>query len=230
MVLVVDMPLMLARRLFGMDEGTPAGPSLAIMLVAPWICGSWLLRSTATRWPWHWRQAPAVRGFGMALPVRRRHLALGVAVGLAVSLGLEPLLLAWWNPGPLPTHPMFAAAAGASMPLRGVVLLTACVAAPVVEELLFRGVLLTALLAYGRTALDTAPSRGRTLAAVAVVSVLFGLVHIGTYGNSVPTIALITLGAPALAWLRLHTRSLWPAIAAHATMNLVASIAWLAGS
>ncbi len=82
------------------------------------------------------------------------------------------------------------------------------------EELLFRGVLLSALL-----------RRMRAARAVAVSAVLFALVHLPDLRwlwYAVPNLAL--LGA-ALAWLRLRSGSLWPAVIAHACNNLLAMLA-----
>ncbi|MBU0601072.1 MAG: CPBP family intramembrane metalloprotease [Gammaproteobacteria bacterium] len=78
-----------------------------------------------------------------------------------------------------------------------------CVLAPVVEEMLFRGVIL-------RSFLHQYP-RGF---AIAASSVLFGLAHMNVYQF---TVALV-LGVSA-GWLYERTRSLWPCIVLHAAYN-----------
>ena len=80
---------------------------------------------------------------------------------------------------------------------------TICVLAPVVEEMLFRGVFLRSFLQrYG-------PWR-----AILLSSLLFGLVHFDP-GHMI----LATLLGIALGWLYYATRSLWPSVIAHAFQN-----------
>jgi membrane protease YdiL (CAAX protease family) len=88
---------------------------------------------------------------------------------------------------------------------------------PLVEELLFRGVLLSALL-----------RRLRTAWAVLASAVLFALVHLPELHwlwYALPNLALLGV---ALAWLRLRSGSLWPAVIAHACNNLLAMVALFA--
>ena len=86
---------------------------------------------------------------------------------------------------------------------------------PLVEELLFRGVLLSALL-----------RRCHVGWSVAITSLLFALIHLPGlqfqwYG--LPDLALLAL---LLAWLRLHSGSIWPAVLAHGLNNLLAVLPW----
>lgn len=92
--------------------------------------------------------------------------------------------------------------------------LVVCVA-PLVEELIFRGVLLSGLMRY--------MPAGR---AIAISAVIFGCVHLPDFGYVwFPIPALVILGA-LLAWIRLRSHSLWPSITMHATNNLIAVIGW----
>ncbi len=78
------------------------------------------------------------------------------------------------------------------------------VLAPIAEEILFRGILYTALLQY----------QGRTLAVI-VNSILFGLIH----SNLLTLVPLIVM-AVFLTLLYERTRNLIAPIAAHALFNL----------
>lgn len=86
----------------------------------------------------------------------------------------------------------------------------AVLCAPAVEEILFRGVMLTALQrAWG------------TICAAVVVSLIFVALHAGEAAGYPP--AMIAIGAVGLLTLtlRLRTGKIAPAIAAHAGYNLV---------
>lgn len=91
---------------------------------------------------------------------------------------------------------------------------------PFVEELLFRGVLLSALLERG-----PADPEVRRRRAVIVSSVVFGLFHVDPH--IIPATAV--LGAVA-AILRLRSGSLWPAVTLHGLNNAVATAILAAGA
>lgn len=103
---------------------------------------------------------------------------------------------------------------GAPMEAEGLwkagIVLFAVFVAPAVEELFFREMLLSRVLAR------------RPAAGAAVTSAAFGLFHFGA-GGIVLIGTLIAMGA-ILAWLRLSTRSLGPPIAVHALNNLLALV------
>jgi uncharacterized protein len=86
----------------------------------------------------------------------------------------------------------------------------AVVRAPPIEELLFRGFLLTGFSA----------SFGRPRAAL-LVSVVFVLIHLPEAKHFPPAFLGIGLLALLTVWLRIRTGSLLPAIAAHAGYNAV---------
>jgi len=86
----------------------------------------------------------------------------------------------------------------------------AVLCAPAIEEILFRGVMLTALQrAWG------------TVCATLVVSLIFVMLHAGEAAGYPP--AMVAIGAVAILTmaLRLRTGKIAPAIAAHAGYNLV---------
>lgn len=91
------------------------------------------------------------------------------------------------------------------------VLVMLCLLAPVLEEMLFRGVILRAFLQRYPRGIAIVHSAG-----------IFGLAHMNLY----QFVAAFTIGLLA-GWLYERTRSLWPCIALHAAYN--GSIALLEG-
>jgi uncharacterized protein len=85
---------------------------------------------------------------------------------------------------------------------------TVCVIAPVLEEMLFRGIMLRSFLhQYSR--------RNAILAS----SILFGLAHLNIYQFAVG----VALGSIS-GWLYERTRSLWPCILLHASYNSLVTV------
>jgi len=171
----------------------------------------WLIRRC---WPAMWSQA-APPGFGWCAPRSGVEYGIAVLLGLATPVvgGMLTLWLAHGHSVPQDVKQMLD---GATSGLRiGLALLVVSLG-PLVEELLFRGVLLSALLRHMRAGW-----------AIALGAVLFALVHLPDLGflwYGLPNLAL--LGAMA-AWLRLRSGSIWPAVLVHAINNLFAVMAWL---
>lgn len=88
-------------------------------------------------------------------------------------------------------------------------ILSIALVAPVTEELLFRGAILTRLQGH-----HTSPWRGITLSAL-----IFGLIHI----NPAQVLAATLMGL-ALGWVTAQTHSLIPAIAGHVLNNTLSII------
>lgn len=158
-------------------------------------------------WPAQWTAA-APPGLGFTAPAWR-YLVWAVVLGIALPLAGGKLteLLAHGQPVPQDVKQLGADADAAWRLALAVVVVTI---GPLVEELLFRGVLLSALL-----------RRLRPLAAVVLSALVFALAHLPDlhwlwYG--LPDLALLGI---AFAWLRLRSGSLWPAILAHACNNLL---------
>ncbi len=97
---------------------------------------------------------------------------------------------------------------------QGAVILSIFVAAPVAEELLFRGYLQSIFRA-----------RGGALFAVLLCALLFSAIHFELSGS----IARIELGL-IFGLLALWSRSIWPAIVAHATNNGTAILLLYSGT
>ncbi|MBA2077958.1 CPBP family intramembrane glutamic endopeptidase [Rhodanobacter sp. PCA2] len=200
----------------GMPADLPtliAQPDVSSALVIVTLCGAalgtlWLAR---TRWPELWSRAEPP-GFGFVAPATVYCVA-AVALGVLLPL-VGGKLTEWLAHGHAVPQDVKQLGSGAGTGLRIALTLAVATIGPVAEELLFRGVLLSALL-----------RRMRAVRAVAVSAVLFALVHLPDLRwlwYAVPNLAL--LGA-ALAWLRLRSGSLWPAVIAHACNNLLAMLA-----
>lgn len=98
-----------------------------------------------------------------------------------------------------------------------VVALMATFTAPLVEEVVYRGVLYSA---FQRTA-------GKVFAVVAV-TLIFSLVHVPQYYESPSTIILLTVLSLILTLMRVYSGSLLPSIIFHTIVNGVQSIALIA--
>lgn len=88
------------------------------------------------------------------------------------------------------------------------VVVMAVVTAPLVEEVVYRGVLYSAF-----------QKRIGVTAAVALVTFLFTIVHVPQYAENPAKIALLAMLSLALTWLRAFTGSLLPSIVLHTLIN-----------
>ena len=89
-------------------------------------------------------------------------------------------------------------------------IVTVCVLAPFLEEMLFRGIILRSFLRqYARQK------------AFLYSAMLFGLAHLNIY-----QFAIGFLGGLVLAWLYERTRSLWPCILLHGAYNSLITWGW----
>jgi membrane protease YdiL (CAAX protease family) len=188
-------------------------PDISSVVVIVTLCGAALvtLWAARARWPRLWTQAQPP-GFGFATPAAAYCIA-AVLLGLVVPLigGKLTELLAHGHAVPQDVKQL---GGGASAGFRIVLTLAVVSIGPLVEELLFRGVLLSALL-----------RRLRTAWAVLASAALFALVHLPDLHwlwYALPNLALLGV---VLAWLRLRSGSLWPSVIAHASNNLLAMLA-----
>jgi membrane protease YdiL (CAAX protease family) len=153
-------------------------------------------------------------GLGFAAPRRPLFFALAVLVGLSAPL-LGGLLTQWLAHGHTVTQDIRQLGGATPMGLRIPLVLVVVGVGPLVEELLFRGVLLSALL-----------RRWPVGWAVAASSLLFALIHLPGLHYQWYALPGLVLLALALAGLRLYSASIWPSVLAHASNNLLAVAVW----
>lgn len=165
------------------------------------------------RWPFWWSQGHAP-GLGVVRTPRPSFFAYAVLIGLATPIvgGLLTNLIAH---GHAVTQQIQQIGSDTPLSLRLPLVLIVATLGPFVEELLFRGVLLSALM-----------QRCRTGWAVVVSSLLFALVHLPGLGWQWFALPDLILLACLLAWLRLRSASIWPAVLAHSCNNLLAVVGW----
>jgi membrane protease YdiL (CAAX protease family) len=143
----------------------------------------------------------------------RRAVAAGAAVGAGIVVGAGIIIAVGSAIDPVVERRIQDVEDIGTAPWQLVMTICALVVlAPLGEELLFRGLLLRALV-----------QRMRFWRAALVSSVLFASAHLDTYLLWPRAIALVGTGV-ALAWIN-RRRGYWASVAAHATVNTVASIA-----
>lgn len=192
--------------------GHPGVPAILVMLTLG-VAAAVILPLVRKKWPALWSMTMPP-GLGVVLPVNRAFFVLAVIVGVTAPL-LGGLLTALLAHGEAVTQDIQALGAHTPLGLRIALVLVVASLGPLVEELLFRGVLLSALM-----------QRWRVGSSMAISALLFALAHLPSMQwqwYALPDLALL---AWALAWLRLRAGSLWPAVLAHGVNNLLAVVVW----
>ncbi|WP_233841351.1 CPBP family intramembrane glutamic endopeptidase [Dyella sp. 2HG41-7] len=169
----------------------------------------WLVRRM---WPTLWSRATPP-GFGLTAPVSARWYITALIVGL-VTPPLGALMTQLLANGHEVSQNVEELSRHASSQLRLPLALVAVTIGPMIEELMFRGVLLSALM-----------RRLSMWASIAICALLFSAVHLGGLNFQWYALPNLTLLAALLCWLRLKSGSLWPAILAHGMYNLFALVA-----
>lgn len=170
----------------------------------------WLARR---QWPALWPLS-APPGFGFALPAQGGYYAIALALGLVLPF-LGGLLTQWFARGHEVSQDIKSLGAAASLGLRIPLALLVTTLGPLVEELLFRGVLLSASLRY-------APA----WVGMFITAALFACVHLPDLGFLWYALPNLLLLGVTLAWLRLRSGSIWPAVLAHGVNNALAVVSW----
>ncbi len=160
---------------------------------------------------------PAVIGLGICL-VRPR------VFGLTVGATMEHLRLVLGVVFVLGAIAAVALLGIGGSPFRGAEPLVQIVAVPVSEELIFRGVLFTAVLLGLRRIL---PEATTLPLAVVISAVAFGLAHLNNFGSYDTVFVILqatfaTILGIGTGYLRATTGSVYAAVAVHATVNAVA--------
>lgn len=214
--------LMLVVRLTG-AEGPAAPDDIAGLLAMPdvkaGLVSSTLLLATLVvfwvvrrLWGAWWRVSDPP-GFGW-VGAPWRWYAYALVAGVLMAL-LGGVLTQWLAHGRTLSQDVSVMGGQASPAIRVLLAVLMVCVAPLVEELIFRGVLLSGLM-----------QRMQAGWAILVSALVFGLMHLADFGfvwYAIP--ALAGLGV-VLAWLRLRSGSLWPAVVAHATNNALAVLGW----
>jgi membrane protease YdiL (CAAX protease family) len=169
----------------------------------------WLVRR---QWPPLWHQAEPP-GFGFNAPTASRWYVTALLAGVVMP-PLGALITQLLAHGHDVTQNVQELSEHASRNLRLPFAIVAVTVGPMIEELLFRGVLLSALMRRMSTAFS-----------VAICVVLFGAVHLAGLAFQWYALPNLMLLAAVLCWLRLKSGSLWPAILAHGLYNLFALVA-----
>lgn len=195
----------IGRLLHDFRGSLPLGPDaqeVLTLLLASAIVFTLAMRFTRTRYAQLFHA-------GDASPARTAATLVLPVAGLVPALVLVDTLLMDWLVQLVPLEgweeELFARLTGDTLPA----ILMVCVLAPLVEEMLFRGLILRGFLAqYPRWP------------AIVVSSLLFGASHLNLY-----QFVLASLSGIVLGWLYERTRSLIPCIALHAIYNT--AITWL---
>ncbi|OOG40730.1 CPBP family intramembrane glutamic endopeptidase [Rhodanobacter sp. C05] len=190
----------------------PGMQALLVMLTLS-VAALSILLLAQRRWPHLWSLAQPP-GFGFVRPSRLLYMALAVAIGVAAPL-LGAQLTELLAHGQTVSQDIQQLGANTPLAWRIPLVLVVVSLGPMVEELLFRGVLLSTLL-----------QRWGAGWAVVASSLMFALAHLpGLQWQwfGLPDLLLLAL---LLAWLRLRSGSIWPGVLAHGINNLLAVVAW----
>jgi membrane protease YdiL (CAAX protease family) len=196
-------------------QASMANPDTRVIFIVATIAAAAAVMILLIRqfWRAQWSRAE-LPGFGFTPPAKKSAYLIAVLLGaIVLFLGGPPTHLLAGHHEVNQDVSLLAGNVSVGMRLMLAVLVV-CVA-PFVEELVFRGVLLSGLA-----------SRMPIGWAMLASAIVFGCVHLPDFKFAwYPVPALIILGLVS-AWLRVRTRSLWPSITLHATNNFIAALAW----
>jgi len=192
--------------------GHPGMPAILVMLTLG-VAAAVIVPLVRGKWPalWSLSRPP---GLGMVMPVNPALFVLAVAVGVTAPL-LGGLLTSVLANGKTVTQDVQNLGMHTPFGLRIALVVAVTSIGPLVEEILFRGILLSALM-----------KRWQIGWSVAISSLLFAVSHLPSMQWQWYALPDLILLASALAWLRLRAGSLWPAVLAHGVNNLLAVVAW----
>ena len=188
---------------------------LTVVVALPVSCALSLLVLRA----WFHRQWKAGAHVGIGIrPIRLSAFTANVLLGIATlfASGLLTLLVSRGHP---PVQDIRQIIAQAALPMRLVLALTAVALVPLVEEVLFRGILLPALIRHLPV-----------LAAVAIDASLFALVHLPDFDWKPQGLLGLALVGGVCCWRRLKTGSIFSSVAVHAGNNLLAMVVLLSAA
>ncbi|MHA6204243.1 CPBP family intramembrane glutamic endopeptidase [Dyella soli] len=177
------------------------------------VSASLILRLARRWWPRLWAQAePPGLGFTLASPIGMYFAALFVGVLTPVIGGM---LTQWLAQGHDVSQDIKQLGANTSLWLRLPLALLVVSLGPLVEELLFRGVLLSSVARHVGNGWS-----------IVLTAVLFACVHLPDLSFLWYALPNLTLLGLMLGWLRVRSGSIWPAVLAHGMNNLLAVVSW----
>lgn len=202
---------LIARRF---PQDVPAQPDrLIVVVILTLICTTIVTVTVLVRrWGWRAREG-GLSGLGFTAP-DGRHVAFAALLGFAAPI-LGGLLTRWLAGGHDVSQAVSDIADQAHVGMRAALVPIAVLVAPLAEEALFRGAFLASLRA-----------RMGDGWAIGISAVVFGAVHLPDLGwlwYAVPNLVLVGLFC---AWLRIRSRSIWPAFVTHAVNNAMATVGW----
>jgi membrane protease YdiL (CAAX protease family) len=192
--------------------------SSAIAVIVTLLASAALIFRQAHRWwPALWSQSE-LPGFGFTPSKPVAIYLVAIVLGIMMPF-VGGLLTQWLAQGHQVSQDIKQLGANASLLVRLPLALLVVSVGPMVEELLFRGVLLSAVARH--------VGHGW---AVALTALLFACVHLPDLGflwYALPNLALLGL---ILGWLRVQSGSIWPSVIAHGMNNLLAVVSWFMAS
>jgi membrane protease YdiL (CAAX protease family) len=194
----------------------PNSNALLVIIALPLIAVL-MLWFVHRHWPllWTGRRPP---GFGWTAPVSASWYLIALVIGLSMP-PIGAVVTQMLAHGHEVTQNVEELSRQASGNLRLPLAIVAVTVGPMIEELMFRGVLLSALM-----------HRLSTRWSVTICACLFGAVHLAGLDFKWYAVPNLILLAGVLCWLRLKSASLWPAVIAHSVYNLFALIALFAAT
>jgi membrane protease YdiL (CAAX protease family) len=210
--LMMALGLLLFAVLSGKDHptallGTSSFKSHVFLLAVPLSCGLSILLYRY----WFNRAWKGVGFTGLGIqPLAPGRVGLHVLLGMGVSI-MGGALAAMLSHGKSVPEDIVQILLHSSFAVRVGIALAAVLIVPVAEEILFRGILLSALLRHASLSV-----------AVGLDATLFALVHLPDLGWKPQGLLPLALVGGVCCWRRIRTGSIYSAIAVHAGFNLLA--------
>jgi membrane protease YdiL (CAAX protease family) len=198
----------LGRHWLGQSDITAAAVMITLLISAGVI-----VHLARRWWPLQWSEG-APPGLGFTSSPHVAFYAAALAAGAMMPI-VGGMLTQWLAQGHDVSQDIKQLGANTSLALRVPLALLVVSIGPLVEELLFRSVLLSAIARYTGNGI-----------AIAVSAALFACVHLPDLSflwYALPNLFLLGL---ILGWLRVQSGSIWPAVLAHGMNNLLAVVSW----
>lgn len=142
----------------------------------------------------------------------------GMALGIAVALVMTPLLILLFGDDP-PTQGVVEIAGSSETAVEQLmIIVSVAVLAPIVEEIIYRGMLLNVLI-----------RRFSVWPSIVVSAALFAMVHVFLDLNAIAALVGLFLLGLVFGWVSLRRGDISLAIALHSGVNLLAAIQLLWG-